>query len=113
MIVVDDGSTDGSWEGLLALHAKDKRWKAVRFARNFGHQVALTAGLHYAAGDAVIILDADLQDPPEELARFTAPAVSKGLTGCWPTATGASRPAVPAGEAGAAGGVSCNSLTPL
>ena len=72
VIVVDDGSTDGSWEGLLALHAKDKRWKAVRFARNFGHQVALTAGLHYAAGDAVIILDADLQDPPEELARFIA-----------------------------------------
>lgn len=72
VILVDDGSTDGTWSRLKAFHAKDPRWKALRFARNFGHQTAVTAALHHASGDVVIILDADLQDPPEELSRFLA-----------------------------------------
>jgi glycosyltransferase involved in cell wall biosynthesis len=70
VIVVDDGSRDDSWERLKEIHRRDERWKILRFARNFGHQVAVTAGLVHAAGDVVIILDADLQDPPEELSRF-------------------------------------------
>jgi polyisoprenyl-phosphate glycosyltransferase len=64
-VLVDDGSTDGSTEKIRELAEKDKRVRPVIFARNFGHQIAVTAGLDYARGDAVIIIDADLQDPPE------------------------------------------------
>lgn len=72
LILVDDGSTDGSTEKIRELAAADKRVRPVIFARNFGHQVAITAGWDYARGDAVVIIDADLQDPPEvilELAK--------------------------------------------
>jgi len=65
VITVDDGSTDGTYEGLCSLHAQDPRLKCIRLARNFGHQAALTAALAHAAGQAVIVMDADLQDPPE------------------------------------------------
>lgn len=71
-ILVDDGSTDGSTEKIRELAEKDKAIRPVIFARNFGHQVAITAGWDYARGDAVVIIDADLQDPPEvilELAK--------------------------------------------
>jgi dolichol-phosphate mannosyltransferase len=54
----------------VAQQQKDGRWKAISLARNFGHQTAVSAGIHYTEADAVIVLDADLQDPPEELARF-------------------------------------------
>jgi polyisoprenyl-phosphate glycosyltransferase len=64
-ILVDDGSTDGSTERIKELAAKDKTVRPVIFARNFGHQIAVTAGLDYSRGDAVVIIDADLQDPPE------------------------------------------------
>lgn len=72
LILVDDGSTDGSTEKIRELAAQDKTVRPVIFARNFGHQVAITAGWDYARGDAVVIIDADLQDPPEvilELAK--------------------------------------------
>jgi polyisoprenyl-phosphate glycosyltransferase len=72
VILVDDGSTDGSFEAMLALHERDERFKAIRLSRNFGHQIALTAGLDHAVGRAVVVMDADLQDPPEvalELAK--------------------------------------------
>jgi dolichol-phosphate mannosyltransferase len=72
VLLVDDGSTDDSWERIRALHARDPRWKALRLARNFGHQVAVTAALRHSTGQAVMIMDADLQDPPEELSRFLA-----------------------------------------
>jgi dolichol-phosphate mannosyltransferase len=67
VVFVDDGSTDRSPEILRALQASDKRVRVVRLSRNFGHQAAITAGLAYAQGDMVAILDADLQDPPELL----------------------------------------------
>jgi len=65
LILVDDGSTDGSTDKIRELAKADQRVRLVIFARNFGHQIAITAGWDYARGDAVIIIDADLQDPPE------------------------------------------------
>jgi dolichol-phosphate mannosyltransferase len=61
---INDGSRDNSLEELLKLHKKDKQVKVINFARNFGHQMAVTAGLDHVQGDAVIIMDTDLQDPP-------------------------------------------------
>jgi dolichol-phosphate mannosyltransferase len=72
VICVDDGSRDHTWEILKAQHAKDPRWRSLSFARNFGHQTAVSAGLHFASGDAVVVIDADLQDPPEEIFRLLA-----------------------------------------
>jgi glycosyltransferase involved in cell wall biosynthesis len=65
LVLVDDGSTDGSTEAICTLAREDKRVRPVIFARNFGHQIAITAGWDYARGAAVVIIDADLQDPPE------------------------------------------------
>jgi len=65
LVMVDDGSTDGSTEALRQLAKQDSRVRPVIFARNFGHQIAVTAGLDYALGQAVVIIDSDLQDPPE------------------------------------------------
>ncbi|MDQ1448793.1 MAG: polyisoprenyl-phosphate glycosyltransferase, partial [Actinomycetota bacterium] len=65
VVLVDDGSTDGSYDLMLDLHRRDPRVKALRLTRNFGHQMAITAGLDHALGRAVIIMDGDLQDPPE------------------------------------------------
>jgi dolichol-phosphate mannosyltransferase len=70
LIVVDDGSRDGTLRRLQELAANDGRVKVLSFSRNFGHQAAVTAGLHHAAGDIVAVIDADLQDPPEVLASF-------------------------------------------
>lgn len=70
VILVDDGSRDRTWEILRELHAKDPRWKLVRLGRNFGHQIALRAGLEAARGNVVAVLDADLQDPPEVVSRM-------------------------------------------
>ncbi len=65
LVLVDDGSTDGSTEIIRELAKMDKHVRPVIFARNFGHQIAITAGWDYARGDAVVVIDADLQDPPE------------------------------------------------
>ena len=65
LILVDDGSSDESSDMIRALAKEDKRVRPVIFARNFGHQVAVTAGLDYSRGEAVVIIDSDLQDPPE------------------------------------------------
>jgi dolichol-phosphate mannosyltransferase len=65
ILFVDDGSRDRTWERIRELAAVDRRVRGIRFARNFGHQAAVTAGVDAAAGRAVVIIDADLQDPPE------------------------------------------------
>jgi polyisoprenyl-phosphate glycosyltransferase len=65
LTVVDDGSTDGTWRGLVLLCAEIPELKAVRFSRNFGKEAAIAAGIERADGDATIIMDADLQHPPE------------------------------------------------
>ena len=65
VVFVDDGSTDSSPDLLRELHEKDPRWKVLKLSRNFGHQIAITAGLDAASGAAVVIMDGDLQDPPE------------------------------------------------
>ncbi len=70
LILVDDGSTDGSTEVIRKLAENDKRVRPIIFARNFGHQIAVTAGIDYSRGDAVIIIDADLQDPPEVILKL-------------------------------------------
>jgi len=70
VICIDDGSRDRTWTLLEEQHRIDPRWRALSLARNFGHQTAVSAGIHYAGGDALIVMDADLQDPPEELWRF-------------------------------------------
>jgi len=64
VICINDGSKDKSWEKLMDIANKDYRYKLINFSRNFGHQIAVTAGLDLSKGDAVIIMDADLQDPP-------------------------------------------------
>jgi dolichol-phosphate mannosyltransferase len=70
IIFVDDGSTDGSRTILAALAQVEPRVRVVCLSRNFGHEMATTAGLHHARGDAVIVMDADLQDPPELIPEF-------------------------------------------
>jgi dolichol-phosphate mannosyltransferase len=70
LILVDDGSSDGSYERATEVGASDPRVSVIKFSRNFGHQLAITAGIDYARGDAVVVMDADLQDPPELIKDF-------------------------------------------
>ncbi len=72
VILVDDGSSDRSYELMSAARDADPRFKLLRLSRNFGHQIAVTAGLDVAAGNAVIVMDADLQDPPEVALELAA-----------------------------------------
>lgn len=72
LLMVDDGSTDGSTDRIRELASQDHHVRPVMFARNFGHQLAVTAGLDYACGQAVIIIDSDLQDPPEVISDMIA-----------------------------------------
>jgi polyisoprenyl-phosphate glycosyltransferase len=72
VIFIDDGSRDESFAMLKNIHERDPRFKVVRLSRNFGHQVAISAGLDMASGDAVILMDGDLQDPPELFPELVA-----------------------------------------
>ncbi len=72
LVLVDDGSRDGSSDIIRDLAAKDSHVRPVIFARNFGHQLAATAGLDYSRGQAVVIIDSDLQDPPEVIPDLVA-----------------------------------------
>lgn len=71
-VMIDDGSSDGSTQAILELQTKDDKIVPVIFARNFGHQIAVTAGLDYSRGEAVVIIDADLQDPPQVILDLIA-----------------------------------------
>lgn len=70
LLLIDDGSSDGSTDWILSKAQEDEHVKPVIFARNFGHQIAITAGLDYSRGDAVIVMDADLQDPPSVIEKM-------------------------------------------
>lgn len=70
VIFVDDGSQDNSLEIIKDLHSRDNGIKAISFSRNFGHQTAVSAGLQYTTGDVIIVMDGDLQDPPEQIIDF-------------------------------------------
>ncbi|MDB5075324.1 MAG: glycosyltransferase [Chloroflexi bacterium] len=72
LVLVNDGSSDGSPDVLLRLHQRDSRVRVVSFSRNFGHQAAISAGLEHARGQAVVIIDSDLQDPPEVIPELVA-----------------------------------------
>lgn len=72
LVLVNDGSRDGSWEKMQALRARDPRLVLINLSRNFGHQLAITAGMDHTRGDAVVVMDADLQDPPEVLEPMLA-----------------------------------------
>lgn len=72
VVLVDDGSSDRSYDLMLAARETDPRFKVLRLSRNFGHQIAITAGMDVAAGNAVIVMDADLQDPPEVVLQMAA-----------------------------------------
>jgi dolichol-phosphate mannosyltransferase len=70
VVLVDDGSRDASYELMTDANAEDPRFKIVQLSRNFGHQIAITAGMDVASGQAVIVMDADLQDPPEVILQM-------------------------------------------
>ena len=70
VILVDDGSQESTWLKIVSLCDSDPRWRAIRFSRNFGHQTAVSAGIANAIGDAVVVMDSDLQDPPEVVSNF-------------------------------------------
>ncbi|MCD4686053.1 MAG: glycosyltransferase family 2 protein, partial [Anaerolineae bacterium] len=70
LVLINDGSYDGSAEMMREMSQRDPRVRVVNFARNFGHQNAVTAGMDYARGDTVIVIDADLQDPPEVMLQL-------------------------------------------
>jgi glycosyltransferase involved in cell wall biosynthesis len=72
LLFVDDGSSDGTVEGLAELRARDPRVTAIALSRNFGHHAALTAGIDHARGASVVMMDADLQDQPEEIPKLWA-----------------------------------------
>ncbi|HEY6411340.1 MAG TPA: glycosyltransferase [Ktedonobacteraceae bacterium] len=72
LVLINDGSRDGSFRTMQELHVRDQRVRVIDFSRNFGHQIAISAGLDHARGKSVIIIDSDLQDPPEVIPQLVA-----------------------------------------
>lgn len=70
LVLIDDGSRDGTWRGIVGFAARDRRVRGASLSRNFGHQLALTCGYDLARGDAIVCMDADLQDPPEVVVQM-------------------------------------------
>jgi dolichol-phosphate mannosyltransferase len=81
VVFVNDGSRDGSLELLRSMAAREPRYRVVSFSRNFGHQIAITAGVDRAEGDAVVVMDADLQDPPEVVGQMIERWRARNATG--------------------------------
>ena len=79
VILVDDGSTDKTLTELIRCNEKDKRFKVLTLSRNFGHQAAYTAGLNYAKGDYIVLMDGDLQDPPELIQSMHKKIISESF----------------------------------
>ncbi len=75
IVLVDDGSSDDSWSKIAELSRIDSRVRGVRFSRNFGHHISISAGLDHAAGDWVVVMDSDLQDEPESIPELYAKAL--------------------------------------
>jgi dolichol-phosphate mannosyltransferase len=93
IVLVDDGSSDATWREICAAHARDPRVRGVALSRNFGHQVALSAALDRTRGEAVVMMDGDLEDPPELIAELVAKwrdgwdvvyAIKRSRTDAWP-----------------------------
>ena len=80
VVLVDDGSRDSSYRLMVEANSQDPRFKILQLSRNFGHQLAITAGMDAASGQAVIVMDADLQDPPHVILEMAA-KVAGGLRG--------------------------------
>ena len=72
IIVVDDGSTDDTWERIRNWHSRDPRIRGIALSRNFGHQAAVSAGLQESRGDAVAVMDGDMQDDPDDILTLLA-----------------------------------------
>src|ERR1700742_2212427 len=72
IVCVNDGSRDRSLQILRQMHSEDSRIKVLNLSRNFGHQPAVTAGIHHARGDCVVLIDGDLQDPPEVIPQMVS-----------------------------------------
>ena len=79
VVIVDDGSQDSTLELLMKWHRQDNHFKILSLSRNFGHQAAYTAGLNHTKGDYVVMMDGDLQDPPELIAEMYVKLNSKNL----------------------------------
>jgi glycosyltransferase involved in cell wall biosynthesis len=79
VIVIDDGSSDSTWEKVIDIHTKDSRFKGIRFNRNFGKSAALQTGFRAAKGNVVITMDADLQDSPDEIPELYSLIKEKGF----------------------------------
>jgi glycosyltransferase involved in cell wall biosynthesis len=72
LLLINDGSRDNSFQVMREIHERDPRVRVLNFSRNFGHQIAISAGLDHARGEAVVIIDSDLQDPPEVIPELVA-----------------------------------------
>ncbi len=83
IVLVNDGSRDDSPEIIRRLHEQDSRIKVVNFSKNFGHQIAITAGMDYARGEAVAVIDSDLQDPPEVIRAYDRGVEGRLPGGLW------------------------------
>src|SRR5260370_29117778 len=81
-VLVDDGSKDSSYQLMLDAHDMDPRFKVIQLSRNFGHQLAITAGMDNASGQAVVVMDSDLQDPPQVILEMAAKWQEGNRVGC-------------------------------
>lgn len=77
IVLVDDGSVDSSWKTICELSQANPGVRGVRFSRNFGHHCAISAGIHHAEGDWIVVMDSDLQDPPSAIPELLDKALGR------------------------------------